>query len=399
MRLALKDPEAYRAAFAADMYAMMDAQCKRQQEKTNRKKRNGDHEEKAPLSPSQNSTGKNDSEKEKVKQWLENTVKLPQYYHTFMEQGIEDLASVQDLTIQNLSDIGIENEGHQHQIMQHVQLLQQPQAAVGGHHDQQTDRVEVMQLEIDAMKQQTQQQLVKIEEQSMTLSQLQEAEKQHNEAMAAMQARIESLSVKLEQQTKQNDSLQRQIQGIQQQVQQQHASAEKDGVSAMMKEFGKLKEQIARLQKQANRNDDDEQKEEETEQEKVKKWLESTVKLPQYYQVFIDEGVEDMESVQDLSVQNLRDIGIVKVGHQNKIMKYAKLLKQPQQPPVPPAQEMIVPQQGHRGQANWSCIQCETMNFGYVSQCSLCGWNKVPQKQMNVNMNDVEGTIVYDTAK
>ena len=38
-------------------------------------------------------------------------------------------------------------------------------------------------------------------------------------------------------------------------------------------------------------NEDEEKKEEETEQEKVKKWLENTVKLPQYYQLFIDQGI------------------------------------------------------------------------------------------------------------
>ena len=55
-------------------------------------------------------------------------------------------------------------------------------------------------------------------------------------------------------------------------------------------------------------------------------WLKDTVKLPKYYGLLIDQGFDDLESVEDLTMDDLKQIGIDKLGHQKRIIKYAQQL-------------------------------------------------------------------------
>ena len=66
--------------------------------------------------------------------------------------------------------------------------------------------------------------------------------------------------------------------------------------------------------------------EEKKEEKTVKQWLENVVRLPQYYDMFINHGFDDLEIVGDMTIDNLKQIGVNKLGHQIKIIKYAKKL-------------------------------------------------------------------------
>eukprot|EP01084_Bolivina_argentea_P158020 275311_1 len=61
--------------------------------------------------------------------------------------------------------------------------------------------------------------------------------------------------------------------------------------------------------------------------QEIKVWLENEVNLEEYYDVFIENGFEDIESLQDLDENIMNSIGITKVGHRMKLMKYIKNLK------------------------------------------------------------------------
>ena len=50
-------------------------------------------------------------------------------------------------------------------------------------------------------------------------------------------------------------------------------------------------------------------------------WLNDVVQLPEYFQLFIDEGYDFMDSIMDMNEDDLRDIGIVKKGHRKRILK------------------------------------------------------------------------------
>ena len=63
--------------------------------------------------------------------------------------------------------------------------------------------------------------------------------------------------------------------------------------------------------------------------ESIRRWMEETVKLPQYADVLLNDGYDDFEMVADLTTEYLIQIGVDKSGHRKKILKHAKQLKHP----------------------------------------------------------------------
>merc|ERR1711920_250511 len=49
-------------------------------------------------------------------------------------------------------------------------------------------------------------------------------------------------------------------------------------------------------------------------------WLEDKVGLGQYFDVFVDNGIEDLSTAKLLTMQTLKAIGIDKIGHCMKIL-------------------------------------------------------------------------------
>ena len=99
--------------------------------------------------------------------------------------------------------------------------------------------------------------------------------------------------------TANGDDLQRQIVSIQRQL----------------TEFGKMGAGI-------NINDD----ETLDPKEKVQKWLEERVRLPQYFELFIKEGFDELDVIKAITKQDLTAMGIDKLGHQRRIIQNAEQL-------------------------------------------------------------------------
>ena len=59
----------------------------------------------------------------------------------------------------------------------------------------------------------------------------------------------------------------------------------------------------------------------------LRKWMESEVKLPQYFEMLMENGFEDMESLKDITMEHLREMGIDKIGHRLRLMKSVAALK------------------------------------------------------------------------
>ena len=57
------------------------------------------------------------------------------------------------------------------------------------------------------------------------------------------------------------------------------------------------------------------------EQQRLYEWLDDKVKLPQYYHTFINNGFDDLQSIMDINDDELKQIGIFKMGHRKKIIK------------------------------------------------------------------------------
>ena len=111
-------------------------------------------------------------------------------------------------------------------------------------------------------------------------------------------------------------------------------------IFAMMNQ---LKEEMAALKEAQNQGD--EELKEETEEMKLKKWMEDEVKLPQYFELLKEDGFDDLESVLDVTEDDLKAMGIDKTGHRRKILKFVTKLKAKNNPQDSIPSSMV--QQGH----------------------------------------------------
>ena len=66
----------------------------------------------------------NEDEK-KVKEWLENKVKLGQYFRNFINEGFDDLDVISEIKEEQLNAMGIKKMGHRIKILKKVKLLNQ----------------------------------------------------------------------------------------------------------------------------------------------------------------------------------------------------------------------------------------------------------------------------------
>ncbi len=95
-------------------------------------------------------------------------------------------------------------------------------------------------------------------------------------------------------------------------------------------EIKKIKKQIKYLYqsaKQKYNSEDDIDEKQMSQIEKIRNWINDSVKLPQYFQLFIKHGYDDVSIILDMNNEDLIQIGIDKIGHRKKVMKYIHLLQ------------------------------------------------------------------------
>ena len=140
----------------------------------------------------------------------------------------------------------------------------------------------------------------------------------------------------------------------------------------ILAQMAKMREEIIALKEAQGNQGGDEEVKEETEEDKLRKWMENEVKLPRYFNVLKENGFEDMESVLDLTLIEMKEMGIDKMGHRKRIMKHIAKLQAMNDPMIPVKPSM--PQQQ---------VPAATYSFGAA-----------PAQSAKV---DVEGANVVDT--
>ena len=80
-------------------------------------------------------------------------------------------------------------------------------------------------------------------------------------------------------------------------------------------------------EKLKNIHEERNQREADVDGGRLKEWIENEVKLPQYFDLLMENGFEDMESMKDITMEHLQEIGISKLGHRVKFMKAVTTLK------------------------------------------------------------------------
>ena len=59
----------------------------------------------------------------------------------------------------------------------------------------------------------------------------------------------------------------------------------------------------------------------------LRRWFVEELSLPQYFDIFVEEGFDDLESVRYITMDDLDAIGISKLGHKKKVLRKAKELQ------------------------------------------------------------------------
>lgn len=58
------------------------------------------------------------------------------------------------------------------------------------------------------------------------------------------------------------------------------------------------------------------------EEMRFREWMRDTVKLPQYIGLLLENGFDDIDTLSMVNVDQLQSIGIEKLGHRLKIIKF-----------------------------------------------------------------------------
>ena len=75
----------------------------------------------------------------------------------------------------------------------------------------------------------------------------------------------------------------------------------------------------------------------------VQRWMVNILKLPQYFQLFIDNGYDEIETIMEMDDKELQDIGINKKGHRKKILRYIRKGIISNNASIPQDQEQKIP--------------------------------------------------------
>jgi len=111
---------------------------------------------------------------------------------------------------------------------------------------------------------------------------------------------------------------------------------QKDNDHALQQQMNEMKRT---LQKLVSKEDD---VEDNSEKGLFKKWVENTLKYPEYYEVLTENGIDSLKVAKLLTRSELKMIGITKVGHLLRIEAEIKALKDTDaKPPVPAYQEPV----------------------------------------------------------
>eukprot|EP01084_Bolivina_argentea_P018103 33751_1 len=115
------------------------------------------------------------------------------------------------------------------------------------------------------------------------------------------------------------NKLQTKVNDIELRLNEEQKNDDKIDKVMIMKELNLIKQNMKVLSKNNNIN---------PEQQRLKAWLQNTVKLPQYYDLFLQNGIDELSVVALIDKETLKEMGIDTIGHQIKILDKAKQLKQ-----------------------------------------------------------------------
>ena len=152
--------------------------------------------------------------------------------------------------------------------------------------------------------------------------QLRETNHNITEQDALVNARLDSVASNIESNSKSIKQIQSELSQMTKRIEDIHLlmTEEKkdDGLDEMRKKMETMEQNIQNIMNMKSESNN----KQNSKQEAVKKWLKDKVELPQYFDVFIENGFESLDIIKEIqSEQDLNQMGIDKLGHKRKIMK------------------------------------------------------------------------------
>ena len=129
---------------------------------------------------------------------------------------------------------------------------------------------------------------------------------------------VESLSSQMEKLTKDVQDIQKTIKDMQLRMNEEQKTDD------LHDQIDQMKKQITTLLSGNGGGNNGMDKDEQ----EFKDWIEKKIKLEQYYDVFVENGITTLHVVALLEEKDLVDMGITKIGHKKQILSEIKLLQQ-----------------------------------------------------------------------
>ena len=96
-----------------------------------------------------------------------------------------------------------------------------------------------------------------------------------------------------------------------------------NGVSSITERMNQLEMNMSRFMSNSQRNDDPKKRTLEA----VRKWMDKVVQLPEYLDLFVENGFDHLSVIQTLTIDDLLEMGIEKKGHRIRIVQAIAKLK------------------------------------------------------------------------
>eukprot|EP01083_Nonionella_stella_P027018 74299_1 len=126
-----------------------------------------------------------------------------------------------------------------------------------------------------------------------------------------MEARLDSLINSVDKLVNNVQSLEQRVTDIEQRINEEQKENTNDALETLIEQMKVVKQDLQKLSTIAKTN---------PKQLELKSWLEMEVGFPQYYDTFMENGIEDLSIASMLTMETIKSIGIDKIGHQMKIL-------------------------------------------------------------------------------
>ena len=143
---------------------------------------------------------------------------------------------------------------------------------------------------------------------------------------------LKSLTVRVDSLTAAMEAIQKQMISMQTRMDEE----QKENTNDVQQQIDEMKASLQKLIMKSDVIDDN------TEEAVFKKWIVNTLKYPEYYELFVENGVDTLNVAKLVTKSELKAIGINKIGHQLKIMEGIQALKQNENKPPAPAYQQPV---------------------------------------------------------